>query len=47
VWIHDFKNSHEIISCRDRKPRVEVIGPFVVNLRRQKDVISFVQQTLR
>lgn len=46
VWLYDIKNAQEIIDKRDTKPRVEEIGPFVFNLRRQKDVISFAGDNL-
>jgi hypothetical protein len=46
VLIYDIKNTDEIISSRDSKPRMEVIGPFVFDLRRQKDAISFAGDNL-
>uniref|UniRef100_A0A6G1SEV4 Lysosome membrane protein 2 n=1 Tax=Aceria tosichella TaxID=561515 RepID=A0A6G1SEV4_9ACAR len=46
VWLFDIKNAQELIDKRDTKPRVEEIGPFVFNLRRQKDVISFAGENL-
>lgn len=46
VWLYDIKNAQEIIDKRDTKPQVEEIGPFVFNLKRQKDVISFAGDNL-
>lgn len=46
VWIFDIKNAQEIIDQKGTKPHIEEIGPFVFNLRRQKDVISFAGDNL-
>lgn len=46
VWLFDIKNAQEIIDRRDTKPIVSEIGPFVFNLKRKKDVISFAGDNL-
>lgn len=46
VWIFDIKNANQIAQDRTIKPQLEEIGPFVFNLRRQKDVVSFAGDNL-
>lgn len=46
VWIYNVKNAQELIGKRGTKPQVEEVGPFVFDLKRQKDVISFAGENL-
>jgi len=46
VWMYNVKNAQELIGKRGVKPQLEEVGPFVFNLRRQKDVISFAGDNL-
>lgn len=46
VYLFNVKNAQELIDKRAIKPEIEEIGPFVFNLKRQKDVVSFAGDNL-